>query len=1096
MIDAEISSSDDILVAQVLAHLARRHTVPRATYRIQFRAEFDFYGAADVVPYLADLGISHIYASPFLTTIPGSSHGYDVCSHSELNLEIGGATGFTQLVRELRQHRMGLLADIVPNHMSASSYNPWWRDVLENGPNSPFAQFFDIDWQPIKDELTNKVLLPILGRQYGVALENGELQIEHRDGGFEIRYFDKFLPMGPKTALPILTLGLEKLAAQLGADSPHYVELQSILTALEHLPPQTATSIEATIERQREKEVIKRRLNDLQSVCPAVHEFVNDRLREINGRPGDPHSFDLLDLVLSEQAYRLCYWRTASDEINYRRFFDINELAALCMENPLVFFRTHQFIMQLAACGLIDGFRVDHVDGLFAPEQYLWRLQWQYLVEVVRWRMLVQEQLGLGADSTGEKEFELAVETLARINADTTGSRASGPIANDPQNEPHRLARLVERLCTRLKLPIPVAEDWMAVLGVDLDTATALDGSALSTDFESTELSSSDSATAGDPPLFVLVEKILGPNEPLPERWPVAGTTGYAFLRSCNGVLIDPTGWEIIDKNYARLSPDTADYDCAAKAGKQLILRAAMASELQMLAHRLNCISEQHRASRDFTLNSLRLALRDVLVCFPVYRVYPRRGIVAERDQRFVRQAVAMAKQRNPATDPGVFDFIQQVLLLEHPPGLSQQAIDERELFAGRFQQVTSPVMAKGVEDTAFYVYAPLLSANEVGSDPSQPAVTVEAFHADAQVRQQHWPHAMLASSTHDTKRSEDVRARLNVLSEEPQKWQNAIRRWSKLNRRWRCTVEGLLAPDANDEYIFYQSLLGIWPLSTPEPHTHSDLVLRLQCYMEKATREAKRHTSWIRPNQQYDEALREFVANTLTTVEDNRFLSNFLDFQRVLAHWGLINSLSQLVLKLTAPGFPDIYQGQELWDFSLVDPDNRRPVDYRVLLHMLKSLVEQVRLQDALSDLAAELAQHVDDPRLKLFVTWRLLTLRAQLPALFDRGQYIPLRTLGPGADHLIAFARRLVEPTMSCLVVVPRLLRRLTTQIGAEDSAHTQPSDHALWQDTFVECKELAGSKLTSAFTDRALELEPLVPVVELFDTLPVWVGFSNDR
>jgi (1->4)-alpha-D-glucan 1-alpha-D-glucosylmutase len=661
---------------ELVAQNPRVLQTPGATYRLQMHAEFDFDRAAAIVPYLRQLGVTHVYSSPIFQARPGSEHGYDVCDHEQIDRGLGGSEGFARLTAALAEAGLALLLDVVPNHMSTDTANPWWNDLLENGPNSPYARYFDIDWRPIKAELQNKVLLPLLGKQYGDVLEAGELRIEHHDGGFTLRYFDNVLPLGPTTAIPLLTARREVLETALADDRDALNEYQSIITALEHLPPQTATWPEAVAERQREKEVIKRRLRDLEASSPIVAQFVARNVEICNGTPGDVASFDQLDAIISAQAYRLSYWRAASDEINYRRFFDINALAAVCMELPEVFHRTHRLLFELLARGDVSGLRIDHIDGLFAPEQYLWRLQWAFL----------------------------AVQ----------GESAPRP----------RQIELLSEACTRLKFPLPTESDLLAIFGPEpltpaptaAEEQATKNGAASESADESAaavkaEICTAPSLDLGDHylPLYVAVEKILGPHEPLPPTWPVAGTTGYDFMHEIGGLFLDAEGWKSIVQFYRRAIGETREFDEVVRDSKRLILRSAMASELQMLAHQLNRISEQHRHTRDFTLNMLRYALREILMCFPVYRVYPSPRGIAERDRHFVNLAVALAKRRNPDTDWGVFDFVRDVLLMNHPEGLAEEQIRRREEFAGRFQQVTSPVMGKGFEDTAFYIYCPSL---------------------------------------------------------------------------------------------------------------------------------------------------------------------------------------------------------------------------------------------------------------------------------------------------------------------------------------------------------------------------------------------------
>ncbi|MDZ4780823.1 MAG: malto-oligosyltrehalose synthase [Planctomycetia bacterium] len=1069
----------ELAVQQSLELFSARRQPPRATYRLQFHANFTFGDAAAIVPYLARLGVSHVYASPLLQAKSGSPHGYDVCSYGHLNLELGGELGFQEFARVLCAHDMGLVADIVPNHMSASTQNAWWRDVLENGPNSPFAQFFDIDWHPLKDELANRVLLPILGGQYGQVLENGELRIEHRDGGFHLRYFDNVLPLGPKTALPILTDNMSDLAALIGPRSDEFIEYQSILTALENLPSQTATSFHDVVVRQREKEVIKRRIRDLELRCPALREHIEKSLSVVNGQPKVAESFNRLDDILTAQPYRLCHWRVAADEINYRRFFDINELAAVCMENPLVFFHAHRCIIQLAARGLISGLRIDHVDGLFAPEEYLWRLQWMYMAETVRWRMTTN---AVACHMTPQAEFDLALSTISEL---TDGAAASFiDISREVDvAESAAVAACVRTLCLRMGLPYPSAQDWPAVVGGAWDAPQAPSEERMEAASPLTP------RFRGAVPLYVVVEKILGPDEPLPESWPVAGTSGYDFLTHANGLTVSPEGWKQLCRDYARWVPEYGAYRQVAIDAKRLILRTAMSSELQMLAHRLNRISERQRRTRDFTLNLLRTSLREVLVYFPVYRVYPQHGCVSDRDRCFVRHAVAMAKRRNQTSDTDAFDFIQDVLTMAHPEGATDEVILERELFTGRFQQVTSPVMAKGVEDTAFYVYVPLASVNDVGAEPGAPTVSVADFHQLAIERHQEWPHAMLATTTHDTKRTEDVRARLNVLSEMPGQWRAAVHRWSRLNRRWRVDIEGSAAPSRNDEYLFYQSLLGIWPLEPPGAEEHAELVRRLQQYMEKATREAKQYTSWIRPDHRYDDALREFVAHVLKPAGSNRFLQAFREFQQQIVTYGLCNSLCQLALKLTLPGCPDIYQGQEQWDFSLVDPDNRRPVDYGARLNALEQFCEIGDHEQSPDQFAESLSNQLSSPLCKHFVTWRLLDLRRKWPALLSDGEFEPLAVHGPASAHVLAFARMAPERSdRAVLVVISRFLATLDNASVATDElsgcAHR-------WRDTALDCGRFADWNYSCAVSGNCGRLSPLSSIAELLPSWPMCVA-----
>ena len=693
-------------IAEAVAQtVGERFCHPTATYRVQFEKDkMGFQAAAAIVPYLHELGISHLYASPYLKISSNTTNGYAVVDYSQLNPDLGSETDYRAMVEALHGCGMGQILDTVPNHMSATSMeNPWWTDVLENGPGSPHAAYFDIDWRPVKEELHNRILLPILGNQYGQVLEAGELKLEYRQGSFFVLYFRLLLPLEPRSYRVILTHELDGLRGVLPADSDELRELESIVTALEHLPELGETAPERVAERQREKEVIKGRLRALTERAPPIAAFVDHNVQELNGDPADPHSYDRLDKLLDAQVYRLSHWKAAADEINYRRFFDINELAAVCMEDAQVFADSHRLVVDRLVHGDVDALRIDHIDGLYDPIEYLRRLQAGYL------------------RALGIEHYQKSLETSA-----------------PPSDAPAEAAEAA---------PPP----WGAIEPVFLQEVTAL------TFADRVHL-----------PLYVLVEKILGPAEALPEEWLVAGTTGYDFLNVLGGLFVEPAGLVELTRLYERFIGERLDFRNVAYHSKQLILHTAMSSELQLLAQRLKRISERHRRSRDFTLNTLRVALREILACFPVYRTYICCGSVPERDRQVLCRATAQAKRRNTTLDPAAFDFVRDVLLLEAPPDVDEAAACERELFVGRFQQVTSPVTAKGIEDTAFYRYFPLASLNEVGGDPLQGGVSIEDFHRHNAARQVHWPRSLLSSTTHDSKRSEDVPARISVLSEIP----------------------------------------------------------------------------------------------------------------------------------------------------------------------------------------------------------------------------------------------------------------------------------------------------------------------------------------
>jgi (1->4)-alpha-D-glucan 1-alpha-D-glucosylmutase len=943
---------------------ARARPRPEATYRLQFHKGFTFRDAAALVPYLHDLGVTHLYASPYLQSRPGSTHGYDITNHQRLNAEIGTEEDYDALVAVLHRHGMGQVLDTVPNHMGVvGNQNPWWNDVLENGPASPYANWFDIAWQSSpRPELRNRLLAPVLGDSYGKVLESGQFRLEFAAGAFSIRYFDNVFPVSPCTYGMVLGDRLHELKVALGEDAPPVVEYLSILSAVGHLPGRTETDPAKVADRQREKEVVKRRLAALTAENDKVREFIEENVAHLNGKPGEPSSFDRLDKLLDAQAYRLSFWRVASDEINYRRFFDTNELAALSMERPEVFEATHELVFRLLGEGKVDGLRIDHPDGLFDPKQYLERLQRRYALELAK-------------------------------KAHDARADAQAPPWDDVRG------RLVEEL----------------------------------------EKVGRDSALWRL--LYVVVEKILGPSEPLPEDWPVDGTSGYDFLNAVNDVFVDAQNAGAFTRLYLDWAEVDPLFSVTVFQKKTLTLQVTLSSELQMLAYQLDRLAQKNRWSRDFTFHSLRHALREIVAAFPVYRSYISERGVSERDRRYVQAAVNRARRRNPAITRDLFLFVRDLLLLRYPETASEEDRAEQRRFVGKFQQVTAPVMAKGVEDTAFYVYNRLASMNEVGGDPGRFGAPPEELHRFLKDRQASWPRALSPLSTHDTKRGEDVRARLNVLSEMPDEWRQRLARWRALNESLRVQTEDELAPDYNEQYLLYQTLLGAWPEVPITSDGQAEFVGRVQAYMLKAIHEAKVHTSWINPDKAYDDAVLEFTARVLDESRARPFLEDFKEFQRIINHYGLLNGLSQTLLRLTVPGAPDTYQGTELWDFSLVDPDNRRPVDYGRRREMLAGLQRRMDSGDR-RELARELARTKDDGRVKLFVTHLALRRRRENPGLFTDGAYAPLDVEGSKKDHAFGFSR--CQDARWAAVVVPRLLTRLV-QPGKDPTGR-------VWDDTVV--------------------------------------------
>jgi (1->4)-alpha-D-glucan 1-alpha-D-glucosylmutase len=828
--------------------------VPRATYRIQFHPGFTFDHAAAVADYLADLGVSHLYASPYLQAAPGSTHGYDVVDPGRVNDELGGAEGHERLCRALNRAGLGQVLDIVPNHMAITGrQNRWWWDVLENGPASVYATYFDVEWKSPEERLSNKILLPILEDHYGCVLDAGKIRLQRRSAAFTIRYHDHVFPVSPRSLDDLL----ERSAARALSEP-----LAFISESLGRLPLPTVTDREKVQKGDRNKRVLLLQLKRWMEEDPQIAEAVDRTVDEINANS------DLLDELLERQNYRLAYWRAAARDLGYRRFFDINTLIGLRAEDETVFRDTHRLVLTWVQEGVVDGLRIDHPDGLRDPEGYLRQL------------------------------------------------REAAPRA------------------------------------------------------------------------WIVVEKILHPGELLPVTWPVEGTTGYDFLNLVAGVFVDPSGEKPLTDFYAEFTGEETDYPRVARQKKHLVIHELLASDINRLTELMIQVCERHRSYRDYTRYEVNEAIREVMACFPVYRSYVRaeEGVIREEDRAVIRKAMDAAKSYRPEIDPELFDFMESLLVLERTG-------DPETEFVMRFQQMTGPITAKGIEDTAFYCFNRFMALNEVGGDPGVFGIPVESFHrAMAQAAVLH-PHTMLASSTHDTKRSEDVRARLHLLSEIPGRWSDAVKRWAAHNERHRKNG----VPDRNMEYLIYQTLFGAWPIQRD----------RLSRFLEKAMREAKVHTSWTRPNIAYEEGVQEFGSRIL---EDEDFRKDLEDFTGPLIGPGRIYSLAQLLVKLTAPGVPDIYQGMETWNLSLVDPDNRRPVDFADLRRMLGGL-DRLTLEEVL--------EGMEEGVPKLWVLRKGLELRKERSPIFDGGAYQPLQPHGDEEDRVLAFARG-----EEVVTLVPRLL------------------------------------------------------------------------
>ena len=908
------------LVDQVASEVVTRKRIPRATYRVQFHKGFTFRDAEALVPYLDALGISDLYASPIFKAVPGSMHGYDVCDPRVLNPELGTPEDFICLTDALRERGMGLLLDVVPNHMGiASVCNAWWMDVLERGRESEYAAFFDIDWQPAKPQLRGKVLLPILEDQYGVVLESGKLALVYEGGKFWLRYGERRLPVAPET-------------------------------------------------------------------CPSVSDShnANDVLARLNGTAGDASSFDALHELLEAQHYRLAFWRVAGEEVNYRRFFEVNTMAAIRPELPDVFDATHDLVFKLVAAGQVTGLRIDHPDGLWNPAAYFRKLH----------------------------ETAVLYEALSRLSGEITPS-------------------------ARGELEYAISA-WFDTHCEDENFGGAV---------------------------YVVAEKILSETEPLPLEWAVDGTTGYDFLNMVNSLFVDGRSEAALTRIFSEFTGRVTILNQLEYTSKQATMRESLAGEINLLARRLEKLSEGNRRTRDFTLGGLRSALRDVIACLPIYRTYiTGSDSISERDAHFIEGAVSEAKRRNPTVDASIYDFLRDTLLLRNLDTFDEGGKDVID-FVMRWQQITPPVMAKSVEDTLFYIYNRLVSVNEVGGSPAMFGMTPEEFGAENAKRCRLWATAMLATATHDTKRGEDVRARLNVLSELPNEWGAILQAWGRINAERKVMLNTGPAPSANDEYLLYQALLG-----TYLPDATEDYADRIVAYMAKAIKEAKVNTSWLNPNEAYDNAVEAFVRGAL---ESDEFMAAFVPFQRRVAFFGRFNSLGQALLKLTCPGVPDTYRGTEVWDFSLVDPDNRRPVNYERIRMSLDSLGEandKVKLVD-------ELLANPDDGRIKLYVMQTGLELRRQHPDLFISAPYTPLEA---NTEHVCAFSRTFSD--VSVMVIVPRLLTGLT---GGEE--RTPVGD--VWRDTALTLPdEFDGQIGENLFTGERLTLARRMPLAILLSHFPL--------
>lgn len=948
--------------------------IPRATYRLQFHGGFRFDDATALVPYLHALGISHLYASPYLRARAGSTHGYDIIDHAALNPEIGDEAAHRRLCEALAGHGMHQLLDVVPNHMGVlQADNGWWLDVLEHGPASEHARTFDIDWTPTAAEMPGQVLLPVLGAPYGEVLEAGELQLAYDAAlpGFRVRYYDHGFPVDPRDYARILAAARPPTIA----DAEARREVEAIIEAFARLPAREDGAPEALHTRRRDQAILKRRLGELHDREPWAPAWLRACADAFNGVAGDPVSHDALDGLIGRQAWRLAFWRVASDEVNYRRFFDISTLAAVRMERPEVFEATHRLLLEWLADGRAAGLRIDHPDGLSDPAGYFATLQARY-------------------------------------------------------------------------------------------------------------------AATQHPPraLYLVIEKILAEHERWPEDWPVHGDTGYRFANLVNALFVDGRSAEAFDRLYADFAGGPVDYDAELYDAKRHIIASSLAADLHMLTEAVYRIAQGSRRTRDFTRNGLRAAIVELAAAMPVYRTYIGEAGVHDVDRQHLDWAAAAARRRAALPEDATLAYLCD-LILGAPADPDAARRSARLAFVTRFQQFTAPVMAKAMEDTAFYRYHRLLSLNDVGSEPRQFGIGIAAFHGTNKARERHMPHCLLGSSTHDSKRSADVRARLDVLSELPQAWAEALAHWRELRLRMTTPVPGEPGLHPNDEYLLFQTLVGAWPPGAPDAAGLDALRERVQGALQKSLREAKQRSGWTRPDPVYEGVMTRTIDTLLGKLEPNPFLSDLRGFVARIAPYGYANSLALVALKLASPGVPDIYQGCEGWNFSLVDPDNRRPVDFAALRARLAELQAGWRGEAPAPGALAGLRERPEDGRVKMLVTWRLLQLRAAQPALFETGRYQPLETTGPAVEHVVSFARDL-GPAWT-ITVAGRLLHTL---LGAQGGSPFAGVRQAAWLDTAVRLPAGSPGAWRDVFTGRRVQAatdgegHAALPVGELLLDLPV--------
>lgn len=923
--------------------------IPAATYRLQFNCNFNFEAAQSIVNYLAALGVSDIYASPIFKARTGSQHGYDVVDPNQLNPDLGSPQTFDALLQQLHELGMGWIQDIVPNHMAYDSQNPYLMDVLEHGSDSAYFNYFDIEWNTDYEEINGRVLAPLLGDFYDRCLERGEIQLSYDRSGLRVNYYGLSFPLRIESYSRFLTHDLQRLTALFGEKDRTYIKISGILYLVKNSFADLSSQ-----QRQEQTTFVKELLWELYQENGEIQTFIQQNLKTFNGSPGEPVSYDCLDELLSEQFYRLAFWKVGAEELNYRRFFTVNELICLKIDEPQVFEEMHSLLRSWVASERINGVRVDHIDGLYDPTEYLDRLR---------------QALG--------------------------------------------------------------------------DT-------------------------------YIVIEKILEADEALPEHWPIQGTSGYEFLNYVNGIFCQQQNESAFTRIYHQLTGQTAPYEALFLEKKRLMAKTNLVGDIDNLAQFLKRISNQYRYGRDLTLYGLRSAIEEVLIAFPIYCTYINHGGVTTRALQYIQVAVDRARRQIPQL-VNELNLIEKFLRLEYEDSLPDEERAQWLHFVMRLQQFTGPLMAKGIEDTLFYSYNRFISLNEVGGTPNHFGTSLRQFHKFNEQRQIDWPLALSATSTHDTKRSEDLRARLNVLSELPEQWEVQIHQWRSLNSHHKRVMDDQVVPDANDEYFLYQTLVGVWPFSTDDPDSLRNVIKRVTQYAVKAVREAKVHTAWLRPDTDYEDGFVAFIESILDLEGDTKFLDSLRSFQTWVANYGIYNSLSQTLLKLTAVGVPDIYQGNEMWDFSLVDPDNRRPVDYGYRQHMLNEIKRD--WADDPAGLLANMLTYRQDGRVKLFVVHRVLMARQQYPEVFNQGSYGAITVRGRYEENIVAFARQ--GQGVTVVAIAPRFFTQLV-------EPEIDPLG-AVWQDTILPLPD-TGTIWYDWLSDQTLNVTGEILLSQVLSRFPV--------